>query len=218
MKDDLIGKLRNIINLGTDLSEDNVRSFMVLARKLLDAESGLSGNNYLVLRLFSNWAVHTKITSSNTGLRILSKVNDALVSVKNGASSEIIERTISDAVGIDALKLEISNFIIEYSINKDFTKELLIWATFLIHLLEIIRDVPLSFPPLSELKDSQRRIYESIASNPIKPGAGVISLELKSIPNIAVGVNESGNRLCLLIVTEDTTSLVVSFRTGLINP
>jgi hypothetical protein len=135
MKDDIISKLRIIINLGIDLHEDNVRSFMVLARKLLDAESGLSANQYLILRLFSNWAVHTKINCSNTGLRILSKVNDALVGVKNGASSEIIERTISDAVGIDALKLEISNLIIEYSINKDFTKEFPIWATFLIHLL-----------------------------------------------------------------------------------
>lgn len=84
-----------------------------------------------------------------------------------------------------------------------------VWAIFISNLIEIIRDVPLSFPQLSKLDTTKQRIYKQIAQNPIKPGAGVISIQISRINCDALGVVGTGEVMCLLIRTEDTTTTVI---------
>jgi hypothetical protein len=202
MEHSLVLKLKRIVSLGINLEEDNVRSFMVIARKLLDISQ--VSNQYLILRLFCNWAVHIEITKSNPGLRILAKINHALVSHKNSSNTAEIEESFSNQLGFTILRDEIATFLSLYSINTDIAINQDQWNRFINNLIEIIRDVPISFPPITSLDRVKRKIYNEISANPIKAGAGVISLNISLV----------GDRYCLIIITEDTTTLVVPMRSN----
>ena len=83
-----------------------------------------------------------------------------------------------------------------------------IWGlTFLPNLIEILRDVPLSFPQI--LDPCKQKIYNQIAKNPIKLGAGVVSIYLSRVDYEKLGVKGSGERFCILVGTADTTEIVI---------
>ena len=164
---------------------------------------------FLITRLFANWVAHIEITRSNTGLRILSTINSALVSIKDSADTVAIQTNISEAIGFPALRKELELLFDHIEIDDVLVSNNYAWAIFISHLIEIIRDVPLSFPKLSVLDTTKRKIYEEISQNPIKPGAGVIAVQISLIDNATLGPKEPGDTMCLLIRTEDTTTIVV---------
>ena len=210
MEKDLITKIRNTVAKNKDLEEADVRSLMILVRKLLDNMPQSDQKPYLTIRLFSNWVAHIEITQSNTGLRILSAINNVLVSVKDSVDAVAMQTKMSEAIGFPALRKEMKLFFGHISVDDMLVSDNNIWAIFINHLIEIIRDVPLSFPQLSALDATKRKIYEKIAQNPIKPGAGVISIQISRINYAALGTREwGGDIMCLLIKTEDTITIVI---------
>ena len=209
MEDDLIKKIRATITKNKKIKEVDVRSLMILVRKLLDKMPRSDQDLYLIIRLFCNWVAHIEITKSNTGLRILAEINDVLVSVKKSKDTTEIQTEISQAIGYPALRKELKSLFDHIGVDDTLVSDDLVWAIFITHLIEIIRDVPLSFPPLSKLDSTKRKIYEKIAQNPIKPGAGVISIRISLIDYSALGVKDAGCKICLLIRTEDTTTTVI---------
>ena len=164
--------------------------------------------SFLITRLFANWAVHIEITKSNTGLRILSAINDALVTFKS-ADTDALRNGISNEIGFSALRREMKLFLNYTGIDNTIVSDNQVWAVFVNHLIEIIRDVPLSFPPISTLDNAKRNIYNQIARNPIKPGAGVVAIQITNVDYSALGAKDTGEIMCLAIRTEDTTTVVV---------
>jgi len=150
MERDLLLKIQKILNRGTEVSEDEVRSLMILVRKRLEFEADATRSQYLTLNLFCNWAAHTKITQSITGLRVLARINDALVKSKNSPGAEV-QADVSRAIGFDVLRSEFGLFLHTFGIKHKLSDKR-IWAVFLAHLIEIIQDVPLAFPPVSKLQ------------------------------------------------------------------
>ena len=209
MKDDLIKKISTTVVKRNNLEEADVRSLMILIRKLLDNMSDADQKPYLTIRLFSNWVAHIAITQSNTGLRILSAINNALVSVKDSVDPVKMQTKMSEAIGFPVLRKEMKNFFGQIGVDDILLSDNSLWAVFITHLIEIIRDVPLSFPQLSALDATKRKIYEQIAQNPIKAGAGVISIQISRVNYAALGTQEAGEIMCLLIRTADTTTIVV---------
>jgi len=209
MEDDLIRKIKGSVAKNKSLEEADVRSLMILIRKLLDKMAQSDQKLYLTIRLFSNWVAHIKITQSNTGLRILSAINNALVSVKDSVDAVAMRTKMSQAIGFPALRKEMKLFYGQIGVDDMLVSDNSRWAIFIAHLIEIIRDVPLSFPQLSALDSTKRKIYEEIDQNPIKPGAGVISIQISRINYAALGAPESGDTMCLLIKTADTTTIVM---------
>jgi hypothetical protein len=209
MEKDLITKIANTVAKSKDIEEADVRSLMILVRKLLDNMPQSDQKPYLTIRLFSNWAAHIKITESNTGLRILAAINNALVSIKDSVDLVAMQTKMSEAIGFPVLRKEMKLFFGYIDVTDMLVSDNNLWAIFITHLIEIIRDVPLSFPPLSALDAPKRKIYEEIAQNPIKPGAGVISIKISRIDYGALGVKELGDIMCLLIKSEDTTTIVM---------
>jgi len=210
MERDILLKIQNLVDRGAQVSEDEVRSLMNLVRKRLELEPEPSRNRYLTLNLFCNWAAHTKITQSITGLKVLGRINDALVRVRR-ASVDEIQTQMSRAIGFDPLYSEFLLLLRNVGITHKFSDKR-VWAVFLAHLIEIIRDVPLAFPPVSKLKKDARKIYDRIVQKPIKPGAGVILIQLSSVDYGALGAKGVGTLMCLLVRTEDTTTTVVPLR------
>ncbi len=209
MNKDLIRKIRTFVEQREHIEEPDVRSFMILTRKLLDALSELGQNSFLILRLFCNWAAHIEITNSNTGLRILAEINDAVVDVKNSKDPGLTQAIISQALGYQALRKELQLFLGQIGVDNVLATDNNIWAVFIANLLEIILDVPLSFPDLSKLDPTKKAIYNKIAQRPIKHGAGVLSIQISRVDYSALGSNNGKEIMCLLIRTEDTTTLVV---------
>jgi hypothetical protein len=208
VENDLITKIKETVSKKERLEEPDVRSLMILARKLLDQMPPQDQQSFLIIRLFANWAVHNEITQSNTGLRILSAINDALVKFKS-VDTETLRIGISQEIGLSALRREIKLFFGHISIDDTIISDNNVWAVFVTHLIEIIRDVPLSFPHLSSLNKTKRKIYDQIARNTIKPGTGVISIQISIEDYAALGAKDSGDLMCLVIRTEDTTTIVV---------
>ncbi len=204
---DLIEKMGNTASKKEALGEEDVRTLMILARKLLDLMPKLN-TQFLIIRLFANWAVHVEITRSNTGLRILSAINDALITYKS-ADTNTLCTGISKEIGFPALRKELKQFLGHFHIVDVIASEDRVWAVFVTHLIEIIRDVPLSFPPISTLDKKKRKIYDSIARNSIKAGAGVVAIQISMIDYDSLGAKEIGERMCLIIILEDTTKIVV---------
>ena len=198
MEINLIAKVKNIIAKKECVEENDIRSFMILARKLLDKMSQADQNSYLILRLFCNWTAHIKITESNTGLRVLAEINDTLVKVRNFTDNTAIQKNITQALGFSILRKELRLFLHQFKIEDVFAHNN-IWSIFIDCLVEIIRDVPISFPQLSKLDSTKQKIYNKIVQNPIKPGAGVISITISLV----------GSIICMLIRTEDTYTFIV---------
>lgn len=205
---DLIAKITETVSKKEALEEADVRSLMILVRKLLDLMQQSDQQSFLITRLFANWAVHIGITKSNTGLRILSAINDALVTFKS-ADTDALRNGISKEIGFSALRREMKLFLNNTGIDDTIVSDNKVWAVFVGHLIEIIRDVPLSFPPISSLDKAKRKIYDQIARNPIKPGAGVVAIQISNVDYSALGVKDTGEIMCLAIRTEDTTTIVV---------
>jgi hypothetical protein len=152
---------------------------------------------------------HTEITQSNTGLRILSAINDALVSIKDSTDTVVMQTKVSEAIGFPALRKELKLFFDYVDVDDVLVSNNTVWGVFISHLTEIIRDVPLSFPQISALDATKRKIYEEIAQNPIKPGAGVVAVKISLVDYAAHGAKKQTNTMCLVIRTEDTTTLVM---------
>ncbi len=205
---DLIAKIRETVSKKEALKEADVRSLMILVRKMLDLMQQSDQQSFLITRLFANWAVHIEITQSNTGLRILSAINDALVTFKF-ADTDAMRNSISKEIGFSALRREMKLFLKNTGIDDTIVSDNQVWAVFVNHLIEIIRDVPLSFPPISTLDKTKRKIYDQIARNPIKPGAGVVAIRISNVDYSSLGVKGTGEIMCLAIGTEDTTTIVV---------
>jgi hypothetical protein len=209
MEDDLIRKIRDTTLKSSNLEETDVRSLMILIRKVLERMRESNQQAFLIIKLFSNWSAHTAITQSNTGLRLLSAVNNALVSIRNSTDIVAMQCAMSNAIGFPALRKEMGLFLGRIGVDDRLVSDNLIWSVFVTHLVEIIRDVPISFPELSSLDKTKRKIYEEIAQNPIKPGAGVVAAQISQVDYGAIGAPEAGRNMCLLIRTADTSTVVM---------
>lgn len=216
VENDIILKIREIVSKNGNLEEADVRSIMILMRKLLDQMSQADQQQFLIIRLFANWSVHVEITKSNTGLRIISAINDALVLYKS-ADTEKLRIGISKEIGFSALRREMKQFLNYYSISDILITNNNVWAVFITHLIEIIRDVPLSFPPIASLNKTEKKIYDQISHNPIKPGAGVIAIQISLVDYGALGAKNAGELMCLQIRTEDTTTTFVPLKIDVSN-
>ncbi len=207
MKDDLIKKIERIVANKGQINEESIRLLMVLIRKLLEMQQPHI-ESFLTLNLFCNWAMHIEITYSNTGLRILAEINDALVRNKD-AEVNNLQLDMSQAIGFSKLRSELKLFFNNNEIDDIITYNNTIWVNFVCTLIEIIRDVPLSFPKLSELDKTKKKIYNRIAQNPIKLGAGVISIVITKIDNNTFGECGVGKRVCLHISIEDKITIII---------
>ncbi len=204
----LIAKIQGIASEGIRISEDQVRSFMILVRKQLELTPDQEKVKYSTLNLFCNWSAHTAITQSLTGLQTLARINDAFVRVKNSTDIAAIQEELSRAIGFGTLQDELVSFL-DHTAVKHKPSDGAVWHHFLSHLIEIIRDVPLAFPPTGKLSKAAQKIYNRIAGNPIKPGAGVTLITISRVDYGKLGVEGLGEMTCLLIRTEDTTTTVV---------
>lgn len=198
-------KLQRIANKGITTSEDEVRSFMILVRKSMELMNDQDRQYYSTLNLFCNWVAHTKINQSIAGLRTLATINDVLVKVKSASGSSNVLDPLTRAIGFEQLYSQLVAFLNTTGIAHRLDDKG-IWGLWVDHLIEIISDVPITFPPITDLNNRARKIYDSIVANPIKPGAGVISIQLSEVDYSAFGWQ--GVHTCILITTEDTTTII----------
>ncbi len=119
MKNDLLDKTRLLLEQQS-LSENDVRSLMILIRKQLELMSEGESTQYLTLNLFCNWVAHTEITQSLPGLRILARVNDALVQNKE-ADTDQLQLEVSKAMGLEVLRRELLALLAYEGIDSQLT-------------------------------------------------------------------------------------------------
>lgn len=209
MNVDINNKIENLLKNGPNISEDQVRSLMALVRKRIESIPETEKLNYLVLKLFGDWSLHNKIDKSNTGLRTIARINDALVQVKDIQDNSEVQIKLSEAIGYVALRREFILFLNNSRLDPAPLQHHDTWGHILTHLIEIIRDVPLTFPPLSELNKAQQKIYDQITKSTLSLGGGVIMMQITKIDYSQVGLKDTGKLMSLHILLENTTNIIV---------
>lgn len=207
MKSDVNNKIQLIINLGSGIDEDRTRSLMNLVRKEIELMSDVKKQKYLILNLFCNWSAHTKIDKSMSGLKILARINDALVKVKNSVDINTIQAELTNAIGFKELYSEFKSFLSFIGVCEIMPNNE--WTIIANNLIEIIRDVPITFPNSKKFKPAIQKIYNQIAKNAIKLGSGVKMVVLSYFDYEKLGFKGAGKKMCLLIRTEDTSTIIV---------
>lgn len=141
-------------------SKADVLFVMTQLRQLIE-NKGLQ-EKYKFLNLYCNWTVHTEISGSNTGYRILEYITDAFIA-QNGDPENTM--WINDAV-IEGLSLHnLLDDIIKigqgYNISTS-SKFLNLdnWIPFASILLDILIEKPLCFPKV--LNNKAKEIHDSI--------------------------------------------------------
>lgn len=208
MRDDMIEKINMILYKETTISEDETRSLMILISKIIELMSEVDKQKYLTLNLFCNWCKHTKIDKSITGLRTIARVNDTLVKVKNSKNITEIESSLSEAIGYASLRKELILLLNNINLDSNYLKNDNTWVYIFIHIIEIIRDVPLEFPSINNLDKTQQTIYNKIVQNPVKPGAGIIMISIKQMDYSNLGIPNGTKTFVLHLKSEDTTNLI----------
>jgi len=122
-----------------------------------------------------------------------------------------VRNELTGAIGFGACRDELGTLLNEIGIRHKLTQEEH-WRPLLGQLMELIRDVPLSFPRVGDLRGRARKIYEGIAQNPIKAGAGVVAITLSRVDYGLLGALDHGELMCLLIRTEDGVTIVVPLK------
>src|SRR3989344_905588 len=206
MKEDMALKIEHLIHLGGSLDEDRVRSLVVLVGKMIELMPNSDRKNFGILKLFRDWAVHIEIDRSRVGIETLAFINNTLVRLKS-ADTDTIILSLTEAIGFGKLRSELSAFLKYIRVDTEISEA--IWKIFLNNLVEIIRDVPLSFPSNKNLNAPYKNIYRGIVENSIKPGAGVVSIALSEVDYEKIGTKNIGNIMCLQIRLEDTTTIIV---------
>lgn len=207
MEKDLESKIKSALDIGYKITESEIRSLIILIRKRIELMKEVETQKYLIINLFCNWCAHTKIDKSNTGLRIIAKINDTLVEIKNSQDSSEIQLKLSQAIGYVFLRKELNLFCKNIGLNQYFELDEVgnnFWGHFIARLIEIIRDVPMTFPSIAELDSTKQKIYNQIAKNPIKVGAGVIKMKITKVTD-----PYPKETMVLEIGLEDTTRVVV---------
>ncbi len=149
MEKDLVRKIMDTVAKNKNLEEADVRSLMIMIRKLLEMMTEPETKPFLIIRLFSNWVAHIAITQSNTGLRILSAVNNALVSIKDSIDSIAMQTKMSEAIGFSALRRELKLFFDRIGVDDIIVADNHVWAVF-VSLLRPSNSIPILgvlFPP-----------------------------------------------------------------------
>jgi hypothetical protein len=144
--------------------------------------------NFSTLNLFCTWCVHTVITDSLTGLRTLVRVNNAVSKViekeKLGQLDGLIQDIVA-AIGVKTLRAELIAFLDAVGIAHRFGEEE-IWAAFMTHLIEIIRDTPIKFRPVAEIEAMSKwkgaaKIYKQIVETPFWRDNAVVSITVSDL-------------------------------------
>lgn len=140
MQNDITKKIRS--ELGHPFrSERQVVYLLVQVRKLLDSIS--TANKYCSLRLYCDWAVHTKLDRSLAS-SIVEKVDELYPKMVRGTRlSDHEHDELFGIFALDSFREDFKNFLLDKSLPNSICKSDKRWAIFLSHYLRVIQDCPL---------------------------------------------------------------------------
>ena len=208
MKHDVARKIADLASRQDPLSESEACHLMVLCRKYLEHLSDEERLRYPILRFFSNWAVHITIDRSQEGLEILKQLNDTLVEVAPIASNEIVGGRLTKVLSFRQLRREVGALFERIGARDSIDGDQVRWETFVVHLIEIIRDCPLEVGDTDNMSRRARQLYEAIQANPLKQGCWVVGVAVVEV-DYGQFLKGGKNEICLQILTSDTTRIVV---------
>lgn len=151
MKNRRVWKIRSILDSGSTLSEAEVGYLMMLIRKLIEDHYSTNKNNFLLLRLICNWALHTTISNSNFAQDILRSINSVLSGYdfhkKDREKFFRLNTQLSEAISFTTLRNELGNFLDSFKIRRDLVDRDENWKNYLDVLADVIDEAPLQLSP-----------------------------------------------------------------------
>lgn len=208
MQNDIATKITNLVSRrDPPLTESEVSHVMTLCRKFLDHQPREERVTYPTSRLFCDWALHITLDRSLGGLEIVKRLNDTLVAVAS-ANTDTVARRLTEVLSFRQLRREIGLLFDSIGISTPIHQDDGRWKNFAVHLIEIIRDCPLTVGEVEDMSRRARLLYETIKVNPLKDGCWVVGVAVIDV-DYSQFVKTGKNEICLQILTSDTTRIVV---------
>lgn len=153
-------KLKNRVGKGfttNDLIASMVNFRMVIEKNNLQEK-------YKYLNLYCNWTVHTKLSSSITGYRLLEEITDSFIENFNYTGVKWVAPATVEILSLHNLHLDILNFSSAFKIDLLIFIDENFWWNFTHLLLFNLLDRPIQFPEniLNYKKSKAKDIYDSI--------------------------------------------------------
>ena len=208
MQNDIAHKIQSLASRREPLSESEVSHLMILSRKYLDHMPPEERANYLMLRLFCNWAAHVVIDRSMEGLEVLKRLNDALVEVAPIPDNDTVGCRLTSVLSFRELRRELGVLLENVGVSEPLDRDQTRWTNFVRHLIEIIRDCPIGVGDVENMSRRARELYESIKTNPLQQRGWVVGLAVTEVDYGQFGA-AGRNEVCLHILLSDTTHIVV---------
>jgi len=122
--------------------EHHVICLMIEIRKALDYDNN---SKYRLLRFYCDWVVHAEKDYITEDIRhILNIVYEEISRIKKDKASQAI--AIMNFFSMQELRNEIKEFLKEYDLPNNLTKDEVSWSDFWILLAGILKDQPINNP------------------------------------------------------------------------
>jgi hypothetical protein len=146
MQNQIIAKLTKF--LGKPLSEEcHVVYFHVESRKLLDHERSRTGEDYLMLRFYCDWALHTSKDRMTREVRgIIVAIRDEIATADRNGRSDLpsMSPTLVQFLDMAHLKEEVHRFLDSNGLLLDHV--IGAWPRFVTLLARVLEEQPIAAP------------------------------------------------------------------------
>ena len=139
---------------------------MSLLRNLLERNQLLK-EKYGVVNLYSNWTLHTQITQSMVGFRMLEKLTNEILTTMHLPLEDEFFRATTAVIGVPKFRSELILLCSDSGIAADVLENDLSWQVFFSILGTHLLERPLKFPEPSKMRPKVRKIYNRIETKPL---------------------------------------------------
>ena len=196
MQKEVLLKIKKLVSK-EEYSESDISHMVSLMRKVL--EDAFDKSKFPLLSFYSDWALHSSISRSKIGLEMLKKMQEILILNRNEDPYKVSSE-VTKLLSVSMLRGEIQRFFEKCDIPVDIIN----WASFIVNLMEIIREIPIIFP--KKMTGDVLALFNNMQRNPIKPGMVVSQLSIiKTDLSVLPGKEEV---FCWMLTTSNTTKII----------
>ncbi|MBI5778751.1 MAG: hypothetical protein HZA49_04785 [Planctomycetes bacterium] len=158
-KDDVKDLLSQILNQ-QKLTYSDLVNLITKTRLLIEGEN--LRNEYQTLNFYCDWCLHTVISRSAKGYKILEQIADIFLDDARVDKKTHTNTRMCEVVSLKELRQEFISLYTQYGIPVFLFTDKQRWKGFCGMLLKELMHKPIEFQPMSKMSKEAKKIYDSI--------------------------------------------------------
>lgn len=211
MDKDIIDELRPILSKGS-ISKIEAQYVLSQIRKLIEHMNVTDSAQFPTLKSYTNWISHTAIDREIVALELLHNAHQRMGTLMHIPDNARLSREFSALLSLKDMREQMKNIFTAVGLPDGITIDDVRWKEFREHLISIIRDCPVSFRQRKDMSAKEKRLFDAVINNPLKPGMTITQVTIIYVDeNVFQGKSElSGKHLvCMELLTTDGVKIVI---------